>query len=224
MYYIYSLNHPDNGVPFYIGMTQNPELRLMGHIKKQKNIGLKSLINTMLRYGREPIMEIIYHTESLDDCLVREVEFIKEYARNHVLMNIKDLYKEEDMVEFSSYESACTPYFKCNKPLECDFCANYAVATIESRINEYVRHGNKVYQYLCSDSDWAKIRKRLSRGGGSYVRIPTGADEFLLISSMMMAKERESNMSIKEAMRLSWMHNKQIGKPKRRATTGAFAG
>lgn len=226
MYYVYTLKHPDNQVPFYVGMTNDPSVRIAAHIRKQNNVALRSVIRGMMNYGRKPIMDVIYKTNDFDDCCHAESRLIREYAKKYFLLNIKDMYPESDWVDVSMQDRICSPGFRCKKYDECVFCAEIEIDRYTRPVNDYLINGGSIFRYEIGHDDWNATRQHMYREGSiGYVKVPLSETFFFIVSTVAVNKNfaLESEMSLEDAIRAYWNTAGEFRKLKRKTTSGVFA-
>lgn len=93
MYYIYELVDPRNNVTRYIGITNNPEIRLNRHLgrydgNEQKNNWIEEISNANLSIQ----MNVIETVETLEEARTQERHWIKVYSgRGILLYNIQGM-------------------------------------------------------------------------------------------------------------------------------------
>lgn len=95
-YYYYYLKDPETEVIRYIGITLNPKERYHAHIYNshtniEKNTWKSNWVNSLLKRGLKPVMEIFdsYETDSVEDAYEREEEFINEhFLKGTPLVNV----------------------------------------------------------------------------------------------------------------------------------------
>lgn len=82
-YYIYSYRDPNKPLPFYIGKgSGNRKLRHLKETKETTENYLKwCKIQSILNRGEQPIIEILFETNSEEEAYDKESELIKQYGR-----------------------------------------------------------------------------------------------------------------------------------------------
>lgn len=166
MYYIYTLNHPDNGIPFYVGMTKrHPEARLESHVLDAKNQALGGLISIMRQFDRYPIIEVIDTTETLRQCLSRERELIREYGKKYVLLNSDHLYTLSGDAKIG-----CVPGNRCKDRVNCDYCGEYYMNGRIDKLKLALSDGCAVYKI--DNERWKTASTSFRRHGVSdYIKL-----------------------------------------------------
>jgi hypothetical protein len=82
-YYIYSYRDPNKLSPFYIGKgSGNRKLRHLKETKENTENYLKwCKIQSILNRGKQPVIEILFETNSEEEAYHKESELIKHYGR-----------------------------------------------------------------------------------------------------------------------------------------------
>ena len=82
-YYIYSYRDPQKQLPFYIGKgSGNRKLRHLKETKETTENYLKwCKIQSILNRGEEPLIEIMFETNSEQEAYDKEAELIAKYGR-----------------------------------------------------------------------------------------------------------------------------------------------
>lgn len=179
MYYIYTLNHPDTDIPFYVGMTNSIGNRYVAHLINNKSTMLKDFIKKMLHRGEVPYMDVIYTTESKEDCLLREADFIESYASRYTILNdrrpgVATNHKGviRKLVELSrEYKEWGTMIWSDDK----EFFYEYVTAKREmEHLQIFDLFYGFIYYRQIPVSKWDTLRKHLRRKGIKYFRIDDG--------------------------------------------------
>lgn len=87
MQYLYYLIDPRDGLPFYVGRTTDPTMRLLTHIKDAKrarkygNVDRDAVIRDLLVVGLEPMLSLV--SSLTDETSARREEFVLiQHVRN----------------------------------------------------------------------------------------------------------------------------------------------
>lgn len=115
MHYVYQLVHPKTNLPFYVGMSKNPDLRFLEHKRSQSIVG--KYIRVLGRTGITPIVDVIYKCDSETEAHTIEIETIKYYSTELTLLN-SALY-----VGTPPVPELCGTWGEyCKKPKSCPVC------------------------------------------------------------------------------------------------------
>lgn len=227
MYYLYSLNHPDNGIPFYIGMTKNPLIRFTTHTKNAHNYGLKFIIRELARYGRSPVMNIIGSFNTETECEMAEIDAINEHKKKYVLMNMQHMYPESDLVDYSmNISETCLPNHMCGDRINCEYCKEHDLLGYTVPILNYINENNAVRYFIGKKKNWNAIRQDMFRDviDVSYLKIPINKSEFLFVIPEGYESPHliQTSMTIERAMESYWLY-RQTDNKQRRSAVGVFS-
>lgn len=91
--FVYDLIDPRDDLPFYVGITNDPNERMMQHLlRDDSNKGKVARINDIQTAGLTPKMHIIEVVESRDIAHARETYWIQDYlAKGYKLTNIQKI-------------------------------------------------------------------------------------------------------------------------------------
>jgi len=85
-HHIYTLIDPFSNEVFYVGRSINPENRFIQHLKYPKNINLKNRIDSIIKKGSKPVMNIVQVCKK-DVAIERELYWINKFAQQFNLTN-----------------------------------------------------------------------------------------------------------------------------------------
>lgn len=92
LYFVYKLIDPRDNTTFYIGITNNPNKRMMQHLLINSNDKKYTKIHEIQEEGLTPTMQIIEMVDGKEAALERETYWIKEaLANNTELTNEKKM-------------------------------------------------------------------------------------------------------------------------------------
>jgi predicted GIY-YIG superfamily endonuclease len=91
LYFIYNLTDPRNNSPFYVGITKNPNPRMLHHLTAIDNNDKKrARINEIQADGLSPLMRILEITDNREEADQQEKSWIKQYLTQNIqLTNIR---------------------------------------------------------------------------------------------------------------------------------------
>jgi predicted GIY-YIG superfamily endonuclease len=82
LYFIYELIDPRDNRPFYVGITNNPNARMMTHLAAtESNTEKNARINAIRSSGLQPTMRIIEYWDKKDKAEEREIYWITCYGK-----------------------------------------------------------------------------------------------------------------------------------------------
>lgn len=102
LYFVYEETYPDTGIPFYVGISNNPNQRHKQHMDaRDNNLRKKAVIEKIAAKGLEPRINILESVEGDQKARMREKHWIQYYASQGIMLtNIQD-YDVSTYVEFS---------------------------------------------------------------------------------------------------------------------------
>lgn len=86
-YFLYSLNDPDLNTPKYIGVSNNPTRRFDEHLNDQSITKKTKWIQKLKEGGKIPNLEVLKETNSIEEVLTWEIDYIKKYKEIYNLVN-----------------------------------------------------------------------------------------------------------------------------------------
>ena len=92
LHFIYEETHPVTNIPFYIGISTNPNQRHKQHLDtRDNNLRKKAVIDRLAADGLEPRMNILESVNSFEQSRARERHWIRHYANQGIMLtNIQD--------------------------------------------------------------------------------------------------------------------------------------
>lgn len=74
---------------------------------------------------------------------------------------------------------------RCNKPLDCDYCASVETGKFIRPIKKHVANGGEIYTNIVTGENWDKVRKWLQRNGcNGYDKFPLVDGTYALITDI----------------------------------------
>lgn len=179
MYYIYTLNHPDTDIPFYVGMTNNTGERYISHLVKNKSTMLRNFVKKMLRRGEVPYMDVIYTTESKEDCLLREADFIEAYASRYTILNDERpgfaVNRKDVLTKLVGLSKEYSKWGAAVWRDDDEFFYEYVMTKREMEHSQiFDLFYGCIYYRQIPVSKWETLRKHLRRKEIKYFRIDDG--------------------------------------------------
>lgn len=157
MYYIYKLVDPRTNIAGYIGITNNLEVRLIGHLGRRdrndrKNQWIEEIISSNLKIQ----MDVIETVASLEEARMREKHWIKAhisagislYNAQHVLRpSKKALETRTPKPTIGSYQqlSGRAAKYRADYPSELLRDPEYLDDTFADHIDEMQKMDNRVF-------------------------------------------------------------------------------
>lgn len=196
MYYLYTLNTPDTKLPFYVGMTNDPNQRLRTHINKSHNKAVLHFINGMVDYGRVPTMSVIAEFDDKEECEAAELEKIQEYSKKMVILNVVGIYPEGDRLS-NVTPSLCCIGRRCKDRENCSFCQDIYVSPRMKIISDSISRGDHVYRV--NIRDWNTAKKQCDRNGlnGDYIKITT-MDYMYIVTKLELSYDLMERIELSE--------------------------
>lgn len=182
MYYIYELVNPVTNIPFYVGQTNNPRVRLNQHryaTSGNSNVILADeYIKVMRRGGNEPIMNIIDETDSKAHVDELERYYINEYRMTYNILNVFHMPYMYDDEEYDPVKMCGVDGKYCNRIYECDVCMEHYKTRLKRLLYTVFYESGMDHGYICyvhdDRLDWKRLQKKLARDKVRFIRVPKG--------------------------------------------------
>lgn len=234
MYYIYTLNRSDNKMPFYVGMTNDPDRRLKEHSHSgvAQDMLVSRYIEGLLVHDIEPIMEIIKSVDTKEDALSEEADLIDELYKDFVLMNERfpsieiqrrdkfdwfALVTKEEKIEHCGIGG----YF-CNYYHDCEICNKLEKKRRIEAIRDILSGEQNIYYTVVSKERRLAADKYMNRYNIDSIRIPNDNTTLVITNSALHSRYGKSiEVCYDDAMEIL-SSNENIFPSGRRASSGRW--
>lgn len=100
LYFVYTLIDPRSKHIGYVGITNNPNLRMQQHLTvRESNIKKNTWIDDLASEGLKPQMRIVEIVESLEDARSLEKQWIQQHSHQDIcLVNIQHVPTQIDSI------------------------------------------------------------------------------------------------------------------------------